>query len=399
MPKATHSPHLRRPFKRRLVPLYITSFLLIFHSFLVSYINSSYLEQFISTAAVGTLYTIGAAISIFIFLFISRVLRQIGNFHLTIGLVIFDFISVLGMSYATSLEVAIPLFIIHLISVPLIFFNIDVFIEEMIGNKEGVTGSRRGLLLAGASLVGAISPLTSSFLVDEVTGSFSLVYFVSALTLIPVFAILIFYYKNFSDPAYNEIKLFDAIRFFWKTHNIRFVFLAHFVLQLFFMVMVIYTPIYLTQDIGFSWKEFGLIMFFAQLAYIILEYPVGYIADKYIGEKEMMAFGFLVMALATSWMSFVTIPSVLLWSFVMFMTRVGASFVEATTESYFFKKTTSTDAQIISFFRIIRPFSYVFGALLASFVLLYLPFNMLFIVTALLMIPALFFTLNIEDTK
>lgn len=399
MPKATHSPLLRRPFKRRLVPLYITSFLLIFHSFLVAYMNSSYLEQFISTAAVGTLYTIGAAISIFIFLFISRVLRKVGNFQLTIGLVILDFISVLGMSYATTLEAAIPLFIIHLISVPLIFFNIDVFIEEMIGNKEGVTGSRRGLLLAGASLIGAISPLTSSFLVDEATSSFSLVYLISALTLIPVFAILICYYKNFSDPAYNEIKLFDAIRFFWQSHNIRFVFLSHFVLQLFFMVMVIYVPIYLTQDIGLTWKEFGIVMFFAQLAYIILEYPIGYIADKYIGEKEMMAFGFLVMALATSWMSFVTGPSVLLWSFVMFMTRVGASFVEATTESYFFKKTTSTDAQIISFFRIIRPFAYVFGALLASFVLLYLPFNMLFIVTALLMIPALFFTLNIEDTK
>lgn len=357
------------------------------------------MEQFISTTAVGTLYTIGASISIFVFLFISRVLRRVGNFHLTVGLFIVEFLAVLGMAHANSLEVAIPLFLVHLITVPLIFFNIDVFIEEIIGNKETVTGSRRGLLLASASLIGAISPLTSSFLVDEVTGSFSLVYTVSALSLVPAFAILIFYYKNFSDPAYNEIKLFDAIRFFWQTLNIRFVFLAHFVLQLFFMVMVIYTPLYLTQDIGFSWKEFGIIMFFAQLAYIILEYPIGYIADKYIGEKEMMAFGFLVMALATSWMSFVTEPSILLWSFVMFMTRVGASFVEATTESYFFKKTSSTDAQIISFFRIIRPFSYVFGALLASFVLLYLPFNMLFIVTALLMIPAMFFTLNIEDTK
>ncbi len=399
MPKATHSLHLRQPFKRRLVPLYITSFFLIFHGALVAYINSSYLEQYISTTSVGTLYTIGASISIFVFLFISRVLRRVGNFHLTVGLFIVEFLAVLGMAHANSLEMAIPLFLVHLITIPLIFFNIDVFIEEIIGNKETVTGSSRGLLLASASLIGAISPLTSSFLVDEVTGSFSLVYTVSALSLIPAFILLIFYYKNFSDPAYNEIKLFDAIRFFWQNLNIRLVFLAHFVLQLFFMVMVIYTPLYLTQYIGFTWKEFGIIMFFAQLAYIILEYPIGYIADKYIGEKEMMAFGFLVMALATSWMSFVTVPDLVLWSFVMFMTRVGASFVEATTESYFFKKTNSTDAQIISFFRIIRPFSYVFGALLASFALLYLPFNLLFIVTALLMIPAMFFTLNIEDTK
>lgn len=399
MPKATHSPLLRRPFKRRLVPLYIVSFLLIFHSLTISYINSSYLEQYISTAAIGTLYTVGSAVSVLIFLFISRVLRKLGNFQLTIGLLLLDFVAVLGMAYADSLKVAIPLFLISLITVPLVFFNIDIFIEEMIGNKEGTTGSKRGLLLAGSSVIGAISPLTSSFLVDEVTGSFTLVYLMSALTLIPVLVIMFFYYKNFTDPAYNEIKLFDAIRFFWQSNNIRYVFLAHFALQLFFMVMVIYTPLYLTSTIGLSWREFGIVMFFAQLAYMIFEYPIGYIADKYIGEKEMMAFGFLVLALSTSWITFITTASIVTWSLVMFTTRVGASFVEATTESYFFKQTNSTDAQIISFFRIIRPFSYVFGALLASFVLLYLPFNLLFVVTAIVMVPALFFTLNIEDTK
>lgn len=399
MPKASHSPLLKRPFKRRLVPLYIVSFLLIFHSLVISYINSSYLEEYISTTAIGTLYTIGSAISMFIFLFISRVLRKVGNFQLTMGLLVLDFIAVLGMAHADSYRVAIPLFIISLITIPLIFFNIDVFIEEMIGNKETSTGSRRGLLLAGASAVGAISPLTSSFLVDEVTGSFSLVYTASALTLIPIFCIMIFYYKNFTDPKYNEIKLFDALRFFWQSHNIRFVFLAHFALQLFFMAAVIYIPLYLTDEIGLSWKEFGIVMFFAQLAYILLEYPIGYIADKYIGEKEMMAFGFLVLAISTSWISFVTESTVLIWSIVLFVTRVGASFVEATTESYFFKQTNSTDAQIISFFRIIRPLSYVFGALAASFVLLYLPFNLLFIVIASIMVPALFFTLQIEDTK
>ena len=140
-------------------------------------------------------------------------------------------------------------------------------------------------------------------------------------------------------------------------------------------------------------------MFFAQMAYVIFEYPIGIIADKYIGEKEMMGFGFLIIAISMSWMSFVTIPSVLTWSIIMFTTRVGASFVEVTTESYFFKQTKSSDAQIISFFRITRPLAYVLGALLASLSLLYLPFNLLFVVVASLMIPAMFFTINIEDTK
>jgi predicted MFS family arabinose efflux permease len=140
-------------------------------------------------------------------------------------------------------------------------------------------------------------------------------------------------------------------------------------------------------------------MFFAQLAYVLLEYPIGVIADKYIGEKEMMGFGFLMIAISTSWIAFVTESSVLVWAVIMFTTRVGASFVEVTTESYFFKQTKSSDAQIISFFRIARPLSYVIGALIASLTLLYLPFNLLFIVLSFLMIPAMFFTLGIEDSK
>jgi hypothetical protein len=70
-----------------------------------------------------------------------------------------------------------------------------------------------------------------------------------------------------------------------------------------------------------------------------------------------------------------------------------------TTESYFFKQTKGSDAQVISFFRMTRPLSYVIGAVIASLALLYLPFNLLFIVLAFLMIPAMFFTLCIEDSK
>ena len=84
---------------------------------------------------------------------------------------------------------------------------------------------------------------------------------------------------------------------------------------------------------------------------------------------------------------------------LLFLTRVGASLVETTTESFFFKHTRGTDAHIISFFRITRPLSYVIGALLGSLVLLYLPFHMIFIVLALLMIPGFYFVLALNDTK
>jgi len=384
--------------KRRLIPLYAASLLLAFHTFMVAYINSSFLEQFIDEASVGTVYIVGSALSVLIFLFISRVLHRVGNFKLTLGLLFINMLAVAGMSVANELREAIPLFLIHLISIPLIIFNLDVFMEEQIGNNESATGSRRGLLLTLASVIGAISPFIGSLIVGS-DGGFTGAYLLSSLTIIPILIILSFFFSDFSDPKYDEIDLFLAIRSFWEKSNVRNVFLSHFSLQIFFVSMVVYTPLYLTNHVGLTWTEFGITIFFGQMAYVIFEYPIGIIADKYIGEKEMMALGWLIIIVTVSSMAFVSVPSVVIWSVIMFMTRVGASFVEVTTESYFFKQTKSSDAQVISFFRITRPLSYVLGAIVASLALLYLPFNLLFVIFAAMFIPAMFFTANLVDTR
>ena len=328
----------------------------------------------------------------------AQVLRKLGNYRMILALLLLDFVAVVGMAYADSLRVAIPLFLTHIVSVPLIVFSLDVFLEEQIGTNEESTGSKRGLLLTLLSLVGAFSPFISSVLIDD-SGSFALAYLASAASLIPVAAIIIFYFSDFSDPPYKHSATTTAISTYWKNINIRSVFLASTFLNIFFMTMVIYVPLYLTQNIGLSWAEFGVMMIFAQFAYVIFEYPIGIIADRYIGEKEMMAFGFLILALSLSWMAFVTSVSVLLWGIIMFISRVGASLCEVTTESYFFKQTEGSDAQIISLFRITRPLAYVVGAMVASLSLLYIPFNLLFIVMAGLMVPAIFFTLNIKDSR
>jgi predicted MFS family arabinose efflux permease len=271
--------------------------------------------------------------------------------------------------------------------------------EEHIGNNESVTGSRRGLLLALVSCIGATAPFLSSELVSFGGGSFNYAYLASAAALIPIIGLLLWFFRDFQDPPYNDLKALEAIRSFWMKKSIRAVFIVHFILQIFFMCMVVFTPLYLTKHVGLSWAEFGVVMFFAQLAYVLFEYPIGIIADKYIGEKEMMALGFLILTISTAWISFVNVPNVFLWCIIMFITRVGASFVEVTTEVHFFKKTKSSDAQIISFFRITRPLAYIAGAIVASLSLLYLPFNLLFVVIAFLMIPAMFLTLDIEDSR
>ncbi len=399
MTRTLHTGVTRRPYHHKFWPIYTAVLLLILHTFFVAYINSSFLEQFIPDTGVGLIYTVGSAVSVLIFLFISRVLHQVGNFNLTVGLLILNFAAILGMSQAESLRVAVPLFIVHLIAIPLIVFNLDVFMEELIGNQESDTGKRRGLLLTLGSFIGALAPFISSLAVDFGGGDFKFAYLISAFVLTPIIFIIFKYFRHFDDPPYKEIQLFTALRTFWVHRNIRWVFLTHFILQIFFMFMVVYAPLYLIGHNGMSWREFGVVMFFAQLAYVLLEYPVGIIADKYIGEKEMMAMGFLIIGVASSWMSFVSTADVALWIIIMFVLRVGASLAEVTTESYFFKQINGSDAQIISFFRVTRPLAYVMGAMIGSLSLLYLPFNLLFTVLGLMMVPAMFFAAQIQDTK
>jgi MFS family permease len=379
--------------------VYGAMLILSLHWSVVTYINSTFLEQFISTSAVGTLYTIGSAFTIVAFLAISRVLDELGNYQLTLGLAIAEIFVLLGMAVSGDMRLVIPLFVVHHAIVPLLLFNLDVFMEGMIGGSERHTGSKRGLLLTIMSIAGALAPLCAGFLVGDATPRFFLAYVVSALLMVPFIWIIIKNLKRFKDPVYKRIDILSSLHYFWSHRDLRFVFCAHFLLQLFFAWMVIYTPLYLSKVIGFGWSEIGFIIFFALLAYVILEYPIGEIADRYLGEKEMMATGFLIIAISTVWLGFISTAALVPWMVTMFLTRVGASLVETTSESYFFKHTAGSDANIIGFFRITRPLAYMFGAMIGSFLLLNITFSGLFMVLGLLMLSGIPFALLLKDTR
>jgi fucose permease len=163
--------------------------------------------------------------------------------------------------------------------------------------------------------------------------------------------------------------------------------------------MVIFAPLYLFSVVGLSWTQIGSILFVGLCAYVLFEWPIGIIADRYIGEKEMMAVGFTVMIVATSWFAFLSSASIALWMIAVFLSRTGASLVEATVESYFFKHAGSNDTHKISMFRMTNPLASIAGAGIGSVSLLFVPLQLFFIILALCMVPGLLLTLFLTDTK
>lgn len=378
---------------------YATLIFFSLHWAIVMYINSSFLEQFFDAQTVSMFYIIGSLLTLLAYFTTSAILSRIGNITFITLLTLAEFLVLIGMAFVTIPAVLGVMFIIHLAVTPLILFSLDTLMEGLVGNNEASTGGKRGIFLTIGGLALALSTLGMGFLVGHDVPNFSRAYIVSALFLIPFLLLLIRNFSKYIDPIYPLFRAMCDVQSFWHQKDIRNVFFAHFLLQFFFAWMVIYTPTYLATELGYNWEQIGSILFIALTAYVLLEYMIGYLADTYFGEKEMMALGFVIMAISTSCFIFLDNSSILNWMIVMFMTRVGAALVETTTESYFFKHTQGKDAGIVGIFRIAQPLGYILGPVVGGILLFFFPFSFIFVILGLIMISGLFFAMALHDTK
>ncbi len=378
--------------------VYLASIIFTFQALVTAYSSSTYMERFVSAETVGLLYSIGAAFAIAVTLILPRILRQLGNVATMLALVLAITVSLvlLGGAYTASLTVIA--FIAYLALTPQVFLNIDIFLETLIGKNEGGTGRQRGLILtlmAGAALV---SPLAMGYIIGP-ENNLERVYYVGAAVGLLLTMLIIARFRHFSDPVYETVRLRDMLQQAYQNSDIRIVLSAQFLLQFFYTWAVIYIPLYLATVIGFDWQTISLIIAAGLLAFVIFEYPIGFLADRHFGEKEMMALGFVILALTMASASFFVTYGVVAWMILMFISRIGASLVEVTTESYFFKKVNNRQSTLISFFRLTRPLANLLGALVGSISLFFLPFPFIFLVLAAFMAAGVFFTSFLTDTR
>jgi len=378
--------------------IYISNIIFAFHGALIIFINSSFLEEIIDTETVGLLFTTGSALALIIFLNAPKILDYFGTYKTATGLFVIEFLSVLGLALVREPTIIIFLFLVYFVTWPFILYTFDVFLEAT-QKTESTTGGARASFLTFSNLAFVISP-TIAGLILGVDNNYTRVYLISSLFIIPLY--IIFkkaFSKNFTEPDHKENRIVNTIKEVTRRPNIFNIVMAQGILRFFFAWMIIYAPIHLHNNIGFDWPEIGLMFTFMLLPYIILEIPAGYLADRKYGEKELLILGFIILSGSTMSLAFITSPVFIVWATLLFLTRVGASFVEVMTETYFFKKVSKDDANLISFFRITQPFSFVIAPIIASVALLFIDLRLSFLILGILVLTGIFFALRIEDTR
>ncbi len=378
--------------------VYLLAVIFSYHTLLVAYNTSSYLGQYVNPTAVGVLHGAGALGAIAVFLVFPRLLNRYGNVVVGSIVMIISVLLLLVLALGSHPLVVIPALALFLVANPLIYLVIDVFSETLIGKSEGDTGKKRGLTLALMSAAAVFAPLSMGYLMGS-TEDYTQLFFASAGVGLLFLALVVGVFRQFYDPVYETPPLRPLLKAAWADKNIATVIASHFLLQLFFAWIIIYVPLYLSSVLHFSWQEIGVIIAAGLMAYVIFEYPIGIIADRYLGEQEMMSVGFLILAVTTAAIGVVGSLGIIGFMLLMFINRFGASLVEVTTESYFFKQIDGSNASLMSIFRLLRPAANVVGAILGAICLALLSFELFFIVGGFILTLGVFIPRYLIDTK
>ncbi len=380
--------------KKVLNTIFASNILFALHTSVILYVNSNFLNQFIGEQMIGVLYAFAAFLTIIALLIIPTLLQKVGNYTTIIVTTLIEAIAVGLLVFAINLPIIIIFFILYRIAHILILFGMDVFLEK--NSTEESTGEIRGKFLTTTNVALLVSPLIVGLLLTN--GDYWKVYLLSVLFLIPFLAV-ISRLKNFKDPKYDKMKIVAGIQYVLKNKNIASILVAQALLRIFFAWMIIYTPLYLHAYIGLSWADIGIVFTIMLIPYVLLELPLGKIADDVLGEKEFLITGFIILAGSTAIIPFITTNSIIVWSVLLFVTRIGATFIEIMTETYFFKCIDGTNTEAISLFRIMRPVGEIIGPVMAAILLFVMPLQWTFLLLAILLLVGIPFSLRIKDTR
>ncbi len=329
-----------------LMVTYVMTFLFALHYAIPVYATSSYLHTYFNSSIVSAIYMIGSILALIASVNIARSVKKFHTYGFTFGIAIAEMVIITIFGYTQNIYLIPVFFVVHFVLQVLLNITLNIFIENFTIHAR--VGSVRGLFLAIFNLAILISPFIGGAILRYY--SFSVLYTVSACMLIPYLYFLHRYLHHMKEPAYHQVNIIGAAKEAFRNKNLRAAMIGELVVQSFYATMVIYSPLYLSA-IGIPLTSYMMIILpIALIPLVVLPYELGYLADKKFGEKEMLIIGLLILTVTTFLFVTVSTTALWVWALLLFVSRIGATFVETMSFSYYFKKVGVEDPSLTALF-------------------------------------------------
>ncbi|HHE45801.1 MAG TPA: MFS transporter [Candidatus Moranbacteria bacterium] len=380
--------------KSKIRILDLISFLAGFAQASVVYVLSTYFKLSSGIENVGIFYLVAYALILIIFLNLHKIVRKIGKSDILYFSLFLKISVIVGLLFVSPGIGGIILAMGYIISGSLEWVSLDMILESY--SSDRMSGRIRGKYLTVMNTGILLGPFLSTVILEKY-GYYGIFLFLLIINVV-ISAVGIWGLRNVNHRFHSRLTIKDVFEKVRKRKNILRIFHISFVLDFFYALIIIYTPIYLI-NLGLSWHQVGIILTFMLLPFIFLQYPVGILADKKIGEKEMLNVAIILMGFSTLVIYFISSNNVAVWSVVLFSTRIGAALIEILRDSYFYKRIDGHDVDLIDIFRMSRPLAYISATGASIPLLLFFPLKTVFILIALVIFSALWSAIHLADNK
>ncbi len=359
--------------------LSLGNFFSCLHFYLILYILSPYLATLIPAEFAGIVIAAGAVVTLGVFPFAPRLMRMTGARKAAVALSFAEAVILLILAHAPIVPLAIVLVALACAISPLIAYQLDILLEATVA-EESETGRVRTAFITWGSAALILSPLLMGWILDG-TERYELVFLAASASLMPFIAL--FALSPLPEKTMPRLRhMWSTLVCIWYDRNERYTVLAAYILQFFYHAAPFFISLYLHEVIGLPWSTLGWMFTVMLLPFVLIEYPAGMIADRWLGDKEIMISGFLIMGVAFAALGLVTLQTpLLIILFILIASRVGAALAEATIEGHFFRCVSERDVNTVSVFRMCRPVAALTAPIAGSILLFYGGYGPLFLIT------------------
>ena len=359
------------------------------------YFASSYFAEVVGTENVGLFFFLSYLGSFLLFFCLQPLIRILGRartlyLFLLLSLALLALLSNTGPTLFSGITL---LFFIVTSSVLWIIFDI---LLQGFSNRDR-TGSIRGLNLTMLNLGVLLAPFLATKTLQGF--GFSGVFLAMFILYIFLFLFCLLVFRHVSGNSLPKITFRHTLGLVIRKSELWRSYLLSFSFYFFYSIMIIYMPLHLTE-LGFTFGEIGTLFTIMLVPFVLIQYPLGWLADTRYGEKEILLISLIIVTLSTLVIAATPVGhSYWWWALILFVSRIGIAGAEVMKDTHFYRHISADEVDIISFFRTSLPIANIVAAAAGTLLLAFWPLVSVFYLTAAMLAGALIISSTLRDSQ